>query len=38
MGPKYSVTLPRHFNIIRNMNYNELNFQGLQTERQWDIC
>ena len=20
------------------MNYNELNFQGLQTERQWDVA
>ena len=38
MGPKYSVSLPRHFNIIRNMNYNELNFQGLQAERQWDVA
>ena len=38
LGPKYSVTLPRHFNIIRNMNYNELNFQGLQAQRQWDVA
>jgi FtsH-binding integral membrane protein len=38
MGAKYSVSLPRHFNIIRNMNYNELNFQILQSVRQWDVA